>query len=82
MNKFILAYAMTIHKSQGSEYPYVIVSMNTDHWIMLKRNLFYTAVTRAKNHVILIGKKTAFQTAIRTKPDDTRNTTLIERINK
>lgn len=82
MNKCILAYAMTIHKSQGSEYPYVIVSMNTDHWIMLKRNLFYTAVTRAKNHVILIGKKTAFQTAIRTKPDDTRNTTLIERINK
>lgn len=82
MNKFILAYAMTIHKSQGSEYPYVIVSMNTDHWIMLKRNLFYTAVTRAKTKVILVGKKQAFQTAIRTKPDDKRNTTLIERINK
>lgn len=54
-----LAYAMSVHKSQGSEYPVVIVPLISGHHIMLQRNLLYTAVTRAKQRVILLGSKVA-----------------------
>ena len=59
------AYAVTIHKSQGSEYPVVVVPMTLQHRIMLRRNLLYTAVTRAKNLVVLIGQRRALEQAIR-----------------
>ena len=64
MDMIELAYAMTIHKSQGSEYNTVIIPMMESHYIMLHRNLIYTAITRAKKKVILVGEKKAIYTAI------------------
>ena len=57
MEELQLAYAMSVHKSQGSEYPYVILLMVQSHYIMLQRNLLYTAVTRAKEKVLIVGSK-------------------------
>ena len=75
------AYAVTIHKSQGSEYDVVIIPMlYKPFFIMLKRNLIYTAVTRAKKKVILVGQKQAVAVAIKTNDIDKRNTALAERI--
>ena len=55
-----LAYAITVHKSQGSEYDYVIIQCSSAHSFMLKRNLIYTAITRGKKKVIMVGQKEAF----------------------
>lgn len=60
-----LAYAITIHKSQGSEYPAVIVPLMTAHWVMLQRNLLYTALTRAKQLVVIVGQREALDRAVR-----------------
>jgi len=76
MESMVLAYATTIHKSQGSEYPVVIIPMHFSSFIMLKRNLIYTAITRAKSKVILIGQKKALFTAIHTADTARRNTVL------
>jgi exodeoxyribonuclease V alpha subunit len=59
------AYAATIHKSQGSEYPAVIIPVLTQHYPMLQRNLLYTAVTRGKRLVVLVGQKKAVAIAVR-----------------
>jgi exodeoxyribonuclease V alpha subunit len=59
------AYAITVHKSQGSEYPAVVIPMSTQHYPMLKRNLLYTAVTRGKALVVLLGQKKAVAMAAR-----------------
>src|SRR5215470_1026326 len=59
------AYAVTIHKSQGSEYPAVIIPMLTQHYAMLQRNLLYTGVTRGKRLVVLVGQKKAVAIAVR-----------------
>jgi exodeoxyribonuclease V alpha subunit len=59
-----LAYAMSVHKSQGSEYPVIILPLTPGHYIMLQRNLLYTAVTRASKQVILLGTKAALNTAV------------------
>jgi exodeoxyribonuclease V alpha subunit len=59
------AYATTIHKSQGSEYPAVIIPMMTQHYAMLQRNLLYTGITRGKRLVILVGQKKAVAIAVR-----------------
>ncbi len=75
-----LAYATTIHKSQGSEYDTVIVPMLPAHRILLSRNLFYTAVTRAKRRVALVGMKKALYMAVRKDCTGKRNTLLGERI--
>lgn len=80
METFVLSYAMTIHKSQGSEYSAVIVINNYQHYIMLKRNLLYTAETRAKNKVIIIGEEKAVNAAIRNTDYKERNTRLKQRI--
>jgi len=80
MDMIELAYAMTIHKSQGSEYNTVIIPMMASHYIMLRRNLIYTAITRAKKKVILVGEKKAIYTAIHKNDIDGRNTRLAERI--
>lgn len=77
-----LGYATSIHKSQGQEFDTVIISMQNAHYIMLKRPLIYTAVTRAKKKVILIGDKKAIATAIRTQETQYRETMLAERIKK
>jgi len=60
------AYAMTIHRSQGSEYPAVVIPLTTSAWMMLQRNLLYTAVTRAKQLVVLVGSRRALAAAVRT----------------
>lgn len=75
-----LSYSMTIHKSQGSEYKTVIIPLLSSHYIMLRRNLIYTAITRAKVKVILVGQKKALFTAIHKNDIDKRNTMLAERI--
>ena len=81
LKDLITAYAITIHKSQGSEYDTVIVVIATNHYIMLKRNLLYTAITRAKNVVKVFGDKQAIRIAINTIDSAKRYTALEERIN-
>lgn len=75
-----LAYAMSVHKSQGSEYPIVILLMANSHYIMLQRNLLYTAVTRAKQRVIIVGSKSAVNTAVYNDKTKTRFSLLAERL--
>lgn len=74
------AYAMSVHKSQGSEYPVVILPMLPCFYRMLKRNIFYTAVTRAKQKVIIVGSQNAIRQAIRSNDTEKRNTVLGERV--
>lgn len=75
-----LAYALTIHKSQGSEYPIVIIPLTTSHYMMLKRNLLYTGVTRAQRMCIVVGSKRALQVALQTTDGTSRQTGLLSRI--
>lgn len=75
-----LAYATTIHKSQGSEYDSVIISIQMAHAVMLNRPLLYTAITRAKKRVILVGERKALCMAIRRTDTEHRNTQLARRI--
>ncbi len=75
-----LAYATTIHKAQGSEYDTVIIPLLTAHKVLLSRNLFYTAVTRAKRRVVLVGHRKALYMAISKNSSGRRNTLLGERI--
>ena len=70
------AYAVTIHKSQGSEFPAVVVPVMTQHFVMLQRNLLYTAVTRARNLLVLIGQRRAIEIAVRTDEQRRRVTRL------
>ncbi|MET8712051.1 ATP-dependent RecD-like DNA helicase [Streptomyces sp. NPDC004735] len=70
------AYAMTIHRSQGSEYPAVVIPVTTSAWMMLQRNLLYTAVTRAKELVVLVGSRKAIGQAVRTVSAGRRCTAL------
>jgi exodeoxyribonuclease V alpha subunit len=65
LDELVLAYATTIHKSQGSEYPVVVIPMTTQHYTMLARNLVYTGVTRGKRLVILVGQRKALAIAVR-----------------
>ena len=80
LDELVLAYACTIHKSQGSEYPIVVMPFMMTHYIMLQRNLLYTGVTRAKKILVLVGEKKAVSYAIRNNKAVTRNTRLKERI--
>lgn len=75
-----LSYAMTIHRAQGSEYDTVIIPLLMAHWNLLTRNLLYTAVTRAKGRVLLVGQKKALFTAISKTRKGKRNTLLAERM--
>ncbi|WP_293729508.1 ATP-dependent RecD-like DNA helicase [uncultured Phascolarctobacterium sp.] len=75
-----LAYAMSVHKSQGSEYPCVILLMVPSHYIMLQRNLLYTAVTRAKAQVLIVGSKRAVLTAVENDKTRRRHSLLAERL--
>ena len=80
LSELILAYACTIHKSQGSEYPVVIIPVSSQHYIMLQRNLLYTAVTRARKMVILVGEYRALKIAINNDKISKRNSKLIDRL--
>ena len=74
------AYAITIHRSQGSEYPAVVIPLTMSAWMMLQRNLLYTAVTRAKKLVVLVGSRTALAMAVRTAGAGRRHTGLTHRL--
>lgn len=76
LEELVLAYAMTIHKSQGNEFKAVVVPVTMSHYIMLQRNLFYTAVTRAREHLILVGDKKALAVALRNADVRERHTKL------
>ena len=80
LDELVLAYAMTIHKSQGSEYPAVIVIMHTQHYVMLQRNLLYTAITRGRKLVLLMGVPYAIDQAIKTNAVRERRTSLADRL--
>src|SRR5204862_6564102 len=75
-----LAYSISIHKSQGSEYPAVIIPLSTQHFTLLKRNLIYTGLTRGKKLVILIGQKKALGLALKNQGTDHRWNFLPERL--
>lgn len=80
LDELVLAYATTIHKAQGSEYPIVVMPVLMTHYVMLQRNLVYTGVTRAKKALVLVSTKKALAMAIRNVTVDKRNTMLKERI--
>ena len=82
LDELRLAYAVTVHKSQGSEYPIVVLPVMTTHYIMLQRNLLYTAITRAKKVLVILGQKKALNIALRNVSGTRRNTRLAERLEK
>ena len=74
------AYAITIHRSQGSEYPAVVIPLTTSSWMMLQRNLLYTGITRAKQLIVLVGSRRALAQAVRTPGAGRRHTALTHRL--
>lgn len=80
LEELMLAYATTIHKAQGSEYPIVVMPFTMSHFVMLQRNLLYTGVTRAKKILVLIGEKKAVSYAIKNETTAARNTKLAKRL--
>jgi exodeoxyribonuclease V alpha subunit len=80
LDELVHAYAVSIHKSQGSEYPAVVIPILTQHYILLQRNLLYTGVTRGKKLVVIIGTKKAMAIAIRNNKTQKRYTLLNERV--
>jgi exodeoxyribonuclease V alpha subunit len=65
LDELVLAYAVTIHKAQGSEYPAVVIPLTTQHYVMLARNLLYTGVTRGKRLVVVVGQTKALAIAVK-----------------
>lgn len=80
LDELVLAYACSIHKAQGSEYPCVVIPLHTQHYIMLRRNLLYTALTRAKRLLVVVGSKRALAIAVGNARVETRATRLAERL--
>ena len=80
LDELVLSYAITIHKSQGSEYPCVVIPLHTQHYVLLQRSLIYTAITRARKLVIVLGTKKALNLAVTRAESRERTTTLSERI--
>ncbi len=80
IDELVPSYAITIHKSQGSEYPCVVIPVHTQHYIMLQRNLIYTAVTRGKSLVVIVGTERALKLAVRNADSHRRITTLSARL--
>ena len=80
LNELVHAYAVSIHKSQGSEYKAVVIPILTQHYILLQRNLLYTGVTRGKKLVVIVGTKKALAIAVRNNNTQKRYTLLSERM--
>ena len=80
MENVDLSYCITVHKSQGGEFSTVIIPLLKEHYVMLRKNLLYTAISRAKKKVILIGQRQAVYMAIHKNDVDKRNTVLADRI--
>jgi exodeoxyribonuclease V alpha subunit len=75
-----LAYACSVHKSQGSEYPAVVIPLHTQHYVMLQRNLLYTAITRGKQLVVIVGSKRALKIAVDNDSQTERSSGLTDRV--
>ncbi len=82
LNELTLAYAVTVHKSQGSEYPIVVIPLLVNYYSMLQRNLLYTAITRAKKIVVIVGTRDALSYAVNNTSAEMRNSMLCERLQK
>ncbi len=80
LDELVLSYAISVHKSQGSEYPVVVMPITTQHYVMLQRNLLYTAITRAKRMVVLVGTPKALAIAVKNDTQDMRYSGLSERL--
>jgi exodeoxyribonuclease V alpha subunit len=80
LDEVVPAYAVSIHKSQGSEYPVVVIPILTQHYVLLQRNLVYTAITRGRKLVIVIGSKRAMGIAVRNNKTQKRYTRLRSRL--
>jgi len=80
LDELILAYACSVHKAQGSEYPVVVLPLHTQHYMMLQRNLLYTAVTRGKRLVVIVGSRKALAIAVKNNKIQDRFTRLAERL--
>jgi exodeoxyribonuclease V alpha subunit len=80
LDELALAYALTIHKSQGSEYPAVVIPLHTQHYMMLQRNLLYTGITRGKKLVVLVGSRRALEIAVQRKDTARRCSALRRRL--
>ena len=80
LNELVLAYAISVHKSQGSEYQAVVMPLMTQHFIMLQRNLFYTALTRAKKLSCVVGTYKALYIAIKNDKPVKRNCMLKQKL--
>ncbi|HOK71203.1 MAG TPA: ATP-binding domain-containing protein, partial [Bacillota bacterium] len=80
LDELVLSYCVSVHKSQGSEYTAVVIPVTTQHYVMLQRNLIYTAVTRAKEAVVMIGTKRALAIGIKNASLLERRTMLAERL--
>ena len=80
LDELVHAYAVSIHKSQGSEFPVVVIPLLMQHYMMLQRNLLYTGVTRAQQLVVLVGSRRAIAIAVRNDKIAQRNTRLAERL--
>lgn len=80
LDELVLAYAVTIHKSQGSEYPAIVVPLVQQHYMLLQRNLLYTAITRARRLCVIIGQPRALEVAVKNDRVALRNTGLAERL--
>lgn len=76
-----LAYAISVHKSQGSEFPFVILPLVKAHFVMLQRNLLYTAITRARKKVFIFGDRMAYAMAVSNHESTVRQTALLQKIN-
>ena len=80
LDELALSYAVTVHKSQGSEYPCVVIPVHSQHYMMLQRNLLYTAVTRGRKRVVLVGTRKALGLAVRRRDTSRRYTALRKRL--
>jgi exodeoxyribonuclease V alpha subunit len=80
LDELALAYALSTHKSQGSEYPAVVIPLHMQHFMMLQRNLLYTAITRGKKLVVLVGSRKALATAVERQDTNRRYTALARRL--
>ena len=80
LDELVLAYAVTVHKSQGSEYPAIVLTLVNQHYMLLQRNLLYTAITRAKRLCVIVGQSRALEAAVRNNRVALRNTGLAERL--
>ena len=80
LSELVLAYAVSVHKSQGSEYPVVVMPVQISHYMLLQRNLIYTGVTRAKKLVVIVGTRKALSIGIRNNKIRKRYTGLCKKL--